>query len=297
VELPWFDSRCILCLKSSDLSEEHIIPESIGGRLSIRFLCTNCNSILGRTVEKAAKSDPSIRIALENLSHDIPDLYSRITESQPFFGRSKAGRVPGFFRNGEFYVQSKKMEDGSLVLPTKNVKKAIEPILKRQGCTKPQIAETLSKFNGSQSTEITEIHPGLEAAKWDIEKIELNFDGTSLMNPLIPLKIAFEFIACHLGASVFDAEPQIEEIRNAFAKQDTENECFQVERLNANEYKPFHGLVFEGNKPHAQVQIRLFGWLAFRVHFKRLSVHAPRCVYTHLIDTNIEDLRIIEDDN
>ena len=57
---------------------------------------------------------------------------------------------------------------------------------------------------------------------------------------------------------------------------------------------PFHGIVFEGNNPHAQVQIRLFGWLAFRVHFKRLKVHALRCAYTHFLDKNIEDLRIIE---
>lgn len=297
MEIPWFSNQCILCLKSGNLSEEHIIPEAIGGSLTIRFLCTDCNSSLGRTVENAAKADPSIRIALENLSRDIPELYSLITENQPFFGHSKAGRVPGFFRNGQFYVQSKKMADGSLVQPTKNAKKSIETILKRQGCTKSQIAKALSKFDDAQSNEITDIYPSLEACKWDIERIELNFDGTSPMNPLLPLKIAFEFIACHLGASICATEPQLEEIRNSLAIQDTDNECFQVERLNAEEYKPFHGIVFEGNNPHAQVQIRLFGRLAFRVHFKRLKVHAPRCVYTHFLDANLEDLRIIEDNN
>lgn len=297
MELSWFDNRCILCLKSGDLSEEHIIPEAIGGRLTIKFLCTDCNSILGRTVEKATKADPSIKIALENLSRDIPDLYSQITERQPFHGHSKAGRVPGFFRKGAFYVKSKKMADGSLVQPTKTAKKTIETILKRQGCTKTQIEEALTKFEDAPPNEISEIHPGLKASKWDIEKIELNFTGTSLMNPLVPLKIAYEFIACLLGASICASEPQLEEIRNALSIHDTDNDCFQVDRLIAKEYKPFHGIVFEGNKPHAQVQIRLFGWLAFRVHFKRLRVHAPRCVYTHFLDTNLEDLRIIEDNN
>jgi len=296
LEIPWFSNQCALCLKSGDLSEEHIIPASIGGRLTVRFLCTECNSNLGRSVENAAKSDPSIRIALENLSRDIPELYSLIAEKQLFFADSKAGRVSGFFRNGQFYVQSKKLANNSLVQPTENARKSIETILKRQGCNKSQIEKALSKFDDSPSNKITEIYPGLKTSKWDIEKIELSFDGTSLMNPLIPLKIAFEFIACLYGASICASEPELEDIRNAFSNQYTDdNECFQVDRLNAEEYKPFHGIVFEGNDPHPQVQIRLFGWLAFRVHFKQLKVDAPRCAYTHFLDTNIEDLRIIED--
>ena len=296
MEFPWFDNRCILCLKSSDLSEEHIIPESIGGRLSIKFLCTSCNSILGRTVEKAVKSDPSIRIALENLSKKIPDLYSQLTEKQPFQGKSKAGSVPGYFLNGEFVVKSNKMADGSLRQPTKTARKSIETILRRQGCTKGQIEEALSKFDVTASNEISEIHPGIEVAKWEIEKTELSFNGTSIMNPLVPLKIAYEFIACHLGASICTPEPQWEEVRNALLTQNADNECFQVERLNVNEYKPFHGVVLERNKPYAQVQIRLFGWLTFRVHLKKIRVHAPRCAYTHFLDTNVEDFRIIDED-
>ena len=297
MELPWFDSSCILCLKRGDLSEEHIIPKSIGGRLSIRFLCTNCNSILGRTVEKAAISDPSIRIAIENLRQDIPVLYSQLTEKQPFQGKSKAGTVPGYIRNGEFVVKSNKMADGSLIQPTETARKSIEIILRRQGCTQGQIEEALSKFDVTPSNKISEIHPGIEVSKWDLEKIELNFNGTSLMNPLVPLKIGYEFIACHLGTSICASEPQLDEIRNALLTQNADNECFQVERLNAKEYKPFHGLVLERNKQYAQVQIRLFGWLAFRVHFKNIRVHASRCAYTHFLDTNVEDLRIIEDDN
>ena len=139
MELPWSDTRCIFFLKSSNLSEEQIIPESIGGRLSIKFLCTKCNSLLGNTVEKEAKSDPFIRIALENLSGEIPDLYARIIEKQPFLGKSKAGVVPGYIRNGEFIVKSKRMSDGSLVQSTKTAKKSIETMLQRQGCSEAQI--------------------------------------------------------------------------------------------------------------------------------------------------------------
>jgi hypothetical protein len=62
----------------------------------------------------------------------------------------------------------------------------------------------------------------------------------------------------------------------------------EVERLHAPDANPFHGLVFEGNLPYAKVQVRLFGQLAFRVHFKRLAVHGPRGMYTHDLRSNEE---------
>mgnify|MGYP006301941661 CR=1 FL=1 len=133
MKIPWLRDQCIICLKRGDLSEEHIIPKSIGGRLNSNFLCKTCNSNLGRAVENATKSDPSIRIAVENLSRDIPVLYSLITERQSFCGNSQAGRIPGYFRKGQFRIKSKKMADNSLVIPTEDAKKAIETILERQG--------------------------------------------------------------------------------------------------------------------------------------------------------------------
>jgi hypothetical protein len=57
---------------------------------------------------------------------------------------------------------------------------------------------------------------------------------------------------------------------------------------NYNKYEPFHGIVFEGNDPYAKVLIRLFGWLAFRVHFLRLACSGSRFVYTHRLDEQQE---------
>ena len=73
------------------------------------------------------------------MSGEIPDLYARIIEKQPFLGKSKAGVVPGYIRNGEFLVKSKRMSDGSLVQSTKTAKKSLETMLQRQGCSEAQI--------------------------------------------------------------------------------------------------------------------------------------------------------------
>ena len=109
----------------------------------------------------------------------------------------------------------------------------------------------------------------------------------------MPLKIAYEFLACHLGAAIYDNARQMSDLRMVLSDRIEEHSCYSVERLSAQEYKPFHGIVFEGNAPHAKVLIRLFGWLALRVHFHNLAVNGDRFIYTHLLDTNVEDVRVL----
>lgn len=124
--------RCILCLQQDALTLEHIIPESLGGRLTSRFLCRKCNSTLGNRLEHAARFDPSIRIAGERLAPDIPELARRLAENQGYIGQSEAGLPPGYIRDGGFRIFSKKLSDGSLVQPTDEARGTIEKILQKE---------------------------------------------------------------------------------------------------------------------------------------------------------------------
>ena len=45
------NKQCIFCLEEKPLTIEHVFPESIGGRLKIPFVCEDCNSKLGSTVD------------------------------------------------------------------------------------------------------------------------------------------------------------------------------------------------------------------------------------------------------
>ena len=163
MDIPWIGQHCILCHKKGNLSIEHFIPEAVGGSLTARFLCQACNSNLGRIVEKSAKEDPSIRIALENLKNAIPNLYKKITENQLFTAHSKAGAIIGSFKKEDFRVRGKKLADGSIVLPTEEAKKTIKSILSKQGCANHEIEEVLNKFETMPGNKIASIHPGLEA--------------------------------------------------------------------------------------------------------------------------------------
>ena len=114
--------------------------------------------------------------------------------------------------------------------------------------------------------------------------------SSSLLTPLVPLKIAYEFIACHLGTAIYDEALQIQEIRAALLENIKDHPSFEVERLEVPEYKPFHGICFEGNDPHGKVLIRLFGRLAYRVHFRWLAFDGSRFVYTHCLGTHEDSL-------
>jgi hypothetical protein len=67
--------------------------------------------------------------------------------------------------------------------------------------------------------------------------------------------------------------------------------AFSVERLLAQDYAPFHGICFEGNDPYVKIQVRLFGRLAYRVHFRRLSLDQRKIVYTHNLKSGDQDVR------
>ena len=175
--------------------------------------------------------------------------------------------------------------DGSLVQNTEHGRKSIATMLRKSGFGEAPILDALRRFDEAPDNEKVALGADIEAVKWTIERIEPDFRNSALLSSLVPLKIAYEFLACHLGAAIYDEAPQLEEIRQVLNEGAEEHACFTVERLTSSEYKPFHGLVFEGNDPHAKVQIRLFGWLGFRVHLNRLSVGGDRFVYTHLLDS------------
>jgi hypothetical protein len=294
VDIPWQGKKCILCLNEASLTVEHLIPQALGGILTSDLLCGACNSSLGASFEAAARSDPSIRIAVWNLRARIPNLAEKLTENQTYLGSGPGGTERGVIRNGEFRIRSRIAKDGSLIQPSDDARKSVEKILRKSGSGMAPIEEALRLLDDAPENERVQVAPGLEVEKWSIEKLDFDFKGNRPMSPLVPLKIAFEFLACHIGTAIYDDAPQFCDLRQVLRESIEVHECFRVDWLNAAEYKPFHGICFEGNDPHARVLIRLFGWLAFRVHFLRLGVGGPRFVYTHYLDTNREDIRMLE---
>jgi hypothetical protein len=67
--------KCIICEQDKDVSQfsvEHVIPEAIGGVLTIDNVCKECNSHLGTEVD--------IHL-INHLLFDIPVLYTKLRTS------------------------------------------------------------------------------------------------------------------------------------------------------------------------------------------------------------------------
>lgn len=111
MKIPWEAALCIICLEAGELTEEHIIPAAIGGKLTCRFLCKDCNSRLGSQIEATVKSDPTLQLLAGRLASKIPKLSTELLAGQAYVSVGPGGSSKGFIKDGEFIIQSQKLED------------------------------------------------------------------------------------------------------------------------------------------------------------------------------------------
>ncbi len=294
MKVDWPAAQCILCLERSALCEEHLIPSALGGVIACNFLCHSCNSRLGSEVEAAAKSDPSILLAVHKLNDEIPHFSQRLIDSHPQILTGEGPYVSGRIQHGAFRVRRQRRDDGSLILPTDEARKAIAKTLKRGGYSDVPIKRALATFDETPENQRTSIADGLDVVKWSVDGSHLDLSQNRLIDPLLPAKIAFEFLALCTGNAICADYPPLPELRKTFATGINEDDnILRVERFQVGDARPFHGICNEANPEYAQVQVRLFGCLAYCVHFPQLYLGGPRYAYTHCLENHHEDLRVI----
>ena len=287
MQAPWGDTRCILCLRTADLTVEHLIPEALGGRLTSRILCKSCNDQLGHSIEADAKHDPAIAAAIYQFAQEYPGKAEQLVERTRLQVHSEAGSVPAERRAGDLHIKSHRIADGSLIQATPLAQETLRRMLTKSGMEAGPLEEALRKFEEAEENRPLDFGP-VSVTKWTITAVSPDTSGPPL-HDLVPVKAAYEFLAGHLGTAVYRDHPPLQAIRSALLTG-TPSDSIVVERLVADRTEPIHGILFEGNYPHAQVQVRLFGRLAYRVHFTQLAVGGQRFAYTHRLDTNQEIL-------
>lgn len=294
MEVPWGGKQCIICLEPSTFTQEHVIPAALGGRLTCYFLCFECNSKLGYKVEGHVKSDPTIQILARKLAEKVPRFASELLEGQTYVSSGPGGTTHGRVKGGDFVVRSKKLSDNSLIQPTSVAAKSIQRMLERDNHDPVAVSKALSLLEAAPENTRIALSESIEIVKWSISSIQPALDGP-LLHLTAPLKTAYEFLALHLNAAIYEEAPALAAARRALKGEPIDLTHLLVERLHAPEAKPFHGLLFEQSHPYTTVQIRLLGQLAFRVHFKTLSVGGPRYVYTHDLESNEEHVALADD--
>jgi hypothetical protein len=124
MKVPWHHDRCIACGISAILTEEHLIPQSLAGRLTVDFLCKSCNDDLGHRIEAQAKKDPAIVLAIRNFESSHPERARRLADGMDLIVYSEGGSSRARRRGNDIRVKAHQLPDGSLVQPTDDARRS-----------------------------------------------------------------------------------------------------------------------------------------------------------------------------
>jgi hypothetical protein len=268
MNLTWTDDRCIVCAlalherlircsKTAALTEEHLIPEAIGGRLICNFLCQNCNSQLGQ-IEARLKNNAGIRLAIDNLKSTLPELWATMSNNQRYVAVGPDGTLGAKLKNGEIRVNSSKGIDGSIIRPADDSARTVRTMLQRRGANQDEIANAIAKLKESPEGSRVKIADGIEVLKSTPTAIHpaLNSQG---IDQRALLKVAYEYLALNLGPKIL--HEYFDPIRWALSEDGSVPSCCRLEELRVRDpgYQPFHGLAVKRTGSGMTVTIRLFG--------------------------------------
>jgi len=255
--------KCIYCLKNPADSWEHIIPTSIGGRLQVQVLCSECNNNLGSKLISKVKTDPSIRLAVMNLRSKIPELFESIENHQIYGAKDENKNLIKLkYKNSKLEIIAHKKENGSLVIDTEKGIKNIVRILEKDRLSKDEIAEKIHTFKKLEDNKIIQLTDKLRVVKWSIEQI-----FPSLKEPLLDKKvitlIAYEFLSLLIGNLIYNNDFNF--IRKFIKEEEQSNKLF-IECLTSRHYSPYHKIYLELLENEIIINIILFRWLVYKVH-------------------------------
>lgn len=280
--LEWTDPRCVVCFDNADLTVEHVIPESLGGILSCRFLCKDCNSRFGSGFEANARLAPELRQAASSLI-ECYDLADRLEIRAQY--QSSFGEVVGEARlSNEGAIGTMKLNDGSVIVPEHSAEKKLREMLRKNGASDAESEVAIEAWQAAPHGEAVPLGSGIVVRKWLNHPARPTYSEAAL-SPLVPLKIAFEFLALIVGSALYHENSGLDTVRQALFQQDEDFAKQVVDARLAEKPAPFHGIAFQGNVPDAQFQVRLFGYLAYLVRFPKVRINQERLSYTHKLDT------------
>jgi HNH endonuclease len=273
VLLPWEDDRCVVCLhpKGGGLSNAHVIPRAVGGKLVVRNTCADCNSRLGATAEAGLKDDPRIRISIEDLQAQIPDLAASMRAGQGFIARDEEAVIRATPSGEGFRILDSPQEGGSRVKDPERAWNEIETTLRRQfGADDAQVAAVRVVHDAAPEGELVELAPGIAIRKGSVDSFTLPFTEP-LVEDRCFLSIGYLFLSLLIQGAIYaDA---LQSIRDALLRGVAPDGSWSVESylVRSRPHEPWHGLAVEQSEPHVVLQVRLFGQHAWRVDLSRIS--------------------------
>lgn len=233
---------CILCLSKKPEKKEHIIPDVIGGRLKSCILCNDCNSIMGYKLEKTFKTDPMIRIAIENLRDELPKLYKDYTEGLEFIGYDKNDKKIKMKKYKEkLKIKTEKKEDDSIIVDTNEAPEILKGLTGSRKVKEPRAYD--QRIANIENDRLIEVAEGISIKKADIDRIVPDLTTAHLSSHAV-LFILYEFfyLTC-FGKQIFQGN--FDFLRESILGDKIDERIIIHRFLSRLKYLPRHFFIFE----------------------------------------------------
>ena len=297
MKLTWSDPRCVVCLAvpmpaepMTQRTEGHVIPESVGGRLSAPNLCKRCNSEMGKT-EALLAQDISVRLLVDQLEERLPvEVVRSVRYRQSFFTDHEVyGRVEaGMDKEAELRPKASAAIKGD----EDTLKQALAE-LDRVGASEERKQELREEFERARSGAWIEVRPGYRIER-SIDWTDVRFKP-SLTDPIVPLHvpvgIAYLYLALCLGERVYDErlDPVRKALQAAMSGDAEAAEAYCPEnRCGTRIVEPTHTLRAKIDGDAVQVNVQIFGDIVWPVRFPGVALEGEQTLYVLDVDDGTE---------
>ncbi len=289
--------RCIVCLSDGPITREHILPRALGGRLTAWCLCKRCNSRFGQELVPRLLGDPSVILAVEAVRKRVPTFYQERTSGQVYVGKNPDGSaVRVKVKNGRPKVVKGEGSQGSEIWDTEDyLKHRLAPELSKSGISQEALGETLQQIRELPTGVCLPLPFGKSIIKHPLpNELDPSLKGARLVDPRMVALLAYEWLAVSCAGDqifqdCFGAVRSFIQGPEPDFSPDYDLEDLEICRLGGKDYRPAHDLYTISRKDGLFVYIRLFGWLVFRVNFKKI-----RYPYRRALPVYREDLELGE---
>lgn len=288
MKVAWSDPRCVICLTvpsdgspMTQRTDAHVIPRSIGGRLSALNLCKRCNSEMGKT-EALLAQDVSVRLLVDQLEDRLPAEVTRaVRYRQSFFTDHE---VYGWVEAGMDKQAELRPKESATLKGDENTLKQALAELDRLGLSEERKQALREEFERAGPGGWIEVRPGYRIERL-IDWTDVRFKP-SLTDPVVPLHvpvgIADLYLALCLREFVYAEElaPVRSALQEAMAGDTRAAEGYcPANRCGTRIVEPKHLLRAKTDGDAVQVNVQIFRDLVWPVRFPGIELPSEQTLY------------------
>lgn len=309
MRLDWPHDRCIACLdpfNETDLgrrSDAHIVPEALGGRLSLTALCRKCNSVMGTAFEGKLPLDPTLRAEIERFAGAVPIFKRQLSKAgRDYFGKTDHGFMTMKRQKDEsFRAVDTKNPDGSRLKDAGEAMRELRGRLEKREPDSAKIEAIMARFADGHPVPVDD---RVFVPRTGDVTIDLPWDADDA-DPRGYLSIATLFLAMNIGDRIFGQEfaPIRRTLLDAPIEEDSGS--WSVARTQfPRDSEMWHRVEMAEGAPHVAIDITLFGRWRYRVTFNDftwrgekfgvLDDFGERRLYYKNLDTDEPTMELID---